>query len=273
MTQSDTPIANRLNVLVLLSAGCHPVSGRSAPVMEETQAIALARQLGAHVSGLHAGPEAAPLRDIPGHGLSRIVMLRQDASVDPLPALLAFIRRNPPDLILTGRRAQGGMDSGTLPYRLAQALGWPIAADIAAFDRDTTAGNILHLLQARPKGARRAVSIQLPCVLTMHPAAPRPLPFAFAAMRKGVIETIEASSLLPQSDSTVVVSSSDIEERPYRARPRLIAKAGAQGNGQLMVHPSADDAARAVITYLRGIGVLQAPSYNSDATPTEPTGS
>ncbi|APH53294.1 Electron transfer flavoprotein beta-subunit [Granulibacter bethesdensis] len=273
MTQSDISNTNRLNVLVLLSAGCHPVSGRAAPVMEETQAIALAHQLGAHVSGLHAGPEATPLRDVPGHGLNRIVMLRQDADIDPLPALLAFIRRNPPDLILTGRRAQGGMDSGTLPYRLAQALGWPIAADIAAIDRDTAAGTTLHLLQARPKGARRAVSIQLPCVLTVHPAAPRPLPFAFAAMRKGVIETIEASTLLPEHEGMVKAPSSDIEERPYRARPRLIAKAGAQGNGQLMVHPSAEDAARAVITYLREIGVLQAPSSNSDATPHEPAGS
>lgn len=252
-----------MRVAVLLSEGRHPVSGRACPVPVELQAIRLGRTLEADMTGVHAGPESAAVGDALGHGLSRLVRLDLPAAHDPLASLLAALEAERPDLILAGRCGQGGEDSGLLPYVLARRLGRPIVADAVALHAG--ADGTLIVEQALAKGARRRVAVRLPALVTVHPAAPAPLPFAFGAARRGVVETRQGVAM-PMADGS-------IEERAYRRRPKLIAKAAAgasaadrlkaatqaaAGGGRLLVGPSPDEAAREIISYLREIGVLRA---------------
>lgn len=252
-----------MKIVVLLSAGLHPVSGRPCPVPVELQAVRLALDLGSDVTGLHAGPDATPLRDALGHGLPRLDHIALPEGNDPTTSLTATLRDIGPTLILAGRMAQGGEDTGTLPYSLAQALGLPIIADAVALAPEPEDGTLL-VEQALPKGARRRVVVRLPAVVTVHPAAPAPLPFAFGVARRGMIETVPGVEA-PQPDSS-------IEQRPYRKRPKLISTSSAGASaadrlkaatetastgGRLMVAPAPEDAAREILAYLRGVGVLR----------------
>jgi electron transfer flavoprotein beta subunit len=249
-----------MRAVVLLSAGLHPVSGRPAPVLVEAQAVRLALALGAEVMGLHAGAEEGSVRDHLGRGLHEIALVPLPAGGDPLPMLVEALHAASPDLVLAGRRGSGGSDSGLLPYRLAHALSWPVAADAAALSRD---GNGLAVEQALPRGMRRRVRLGLPCVVTVHPAAPPPLPFAFAAARRGRVARhpgVAAPRFLPE----------EMEERPYRRRPRLLgavpggsaadrlkaATEAASSGGQLLVNPPPGIAAAEILVFLRRVGVL-----------------
>ncbi|QFR33273.1 electron transfer flavoprotein subunit beta [Ancylobacter sp. TS-1] len=252
-----------MRIAVLLSAGRHAVSGRPAPVPVEVQAIGLAAGLdGAELSGLHAGPDIGPLRDVLGHGLPRLVHLTIPDGDDPLPSLAAALREGAFDLVLAGRTSQGGEDTGLLPYALARALGLPIIADAAALAPGEAPGT-LAVEQALPRGARRRLLVRLPVLVTVHPAAPAPRPFAFASARRGLIET-RPGLAAPRA-------AASLEERPYRPRPKLIAKAAAgasaaerlkaateaaSGGGRLLVDPPPEEAAREILGFLRDIGVV-----------------
>lgn len=253
-----------MKIAVLLSAGRHKVSGRPAPVPVELQALRLAVELaganGGTVTGLHAGPEIGPLTDALGHGLGRLVHLRTEA--DPTAALTAALEAGGYDLILAGRTGQGGEDSGLLPYTLARALHRPILADAAALTPGAEAGT-LSVEQALGRGARRRLVVRLPALVTVHPAAPGPLPFAFTGVRRGHVETQEIASTTPAPRA--------VNERPYRPRPKLIAKAAAgasaaerlkaatvaaSGGGKLLVDPAPEDAAREILAHLRALGLI-----------------
>lgn len=251
-----------MRIAVLLSAGRHNVSGRPAPVPVELQAIRLAVDLGGELEGLHAGPDAAPLRDALGHGLTRLTRFHLGEDDDPTPSLRAALEAGGFDLVLAGRCGQGGEDSGLLPYALARALGLPILADAAALAHGPQPGT-LSVEQALPRGARRRLVLRLPAFVTVHPAAPAPLPFAFAAMRRGIVDE-KPGVAAPRAAEAV-------DERGYRPRPKLIARSAAgasaadrlkaateaaSGGGRLLVDPAPDDAAREILVHLREIGVL-----------------
>ncbi|MDF2996021.1 MAG: electron transfer flavoprotein subunit beta [Xanthobacteraceae bacterium] len=251
-----------MRISVLLSGGRHPVSGRACPVPVELQAIRLARSLPADIAGLHAGPDASAVHDALGHGLPRISHIVLPEGSDPLDSLAAVLGADTPDLILAGRSGQGGEDSGLLPYVLASRLGNPIVADAVALHEGGDGTLIVE--QALPKGARRRVTVRLPAFVTVHPAAPAPLPFAYGAARRGTVET--------RAGIAAPLAARAIEERAYRKRPKLIAKAAASasaadrlraateaasGGGRLLVEPTPDEAAREIIAFLREIGVLR----------------
>lgn len=259
-----------MRIAVLLSEGRHPVSGRACPVPVELQAVRLASGLGT-ATGVHAGPDVNAVRDALGHGLSRLIHLQLPEANDPLESLAAMLAADGPGLILAGRSGQGGEDSGLLPYVLARRLGRPIVADAVALRKGEDGTLIVE--QALPKGARRRVTVRLPALVTVHPAAPAPLPFAYGAMRRGVIEVRGGVPLAP--------AAREIEERAYRKRPKLIAKAAAgasaadrlkaateaaSGGGRLLVDPAPEEAAREIVAFLRGIGVLRAPGDREKTT-------
>jgi electron transfer flavoprotein beta subunit len=243
-----------MKAIVLLSVGTHPLSGAPMPVPTELQAIALAQRLGCGVIGLHAGPSSATVADCLGHGLSRIICLQIADTDDPLAALTAEIAQQRPDLVLAGRRGQGGADSGLLPYSLAQACGMPIAADAVVLEGGGA------VVQALPRGARRRLVLQLPAVVTMHDSAPPALPFVYKQRLSGQI--IEKPGI-----STAALGFA-YEERPYRRRPKLIgdacgsaeerlhaATAPKSAGGKLMLHPSPAEAAEAILNYLKKLSI------------------
>ncbi len=234
-----------MKIVVLLSAGRDPHSGAARPVPVELQAIALAQRFaGAAVSGLHAGAADASVLDALGHGLGALTLLRLDPCDDPLAALAAEMGRVRPDLILAGRRGRGGNDGGLLPYRLALACGMPIVADAMGIAIE---GNALAVVQALPRGARRRVSLALPAVVTVHEAAPPAQSFVYRARRSGVVEERQAA----RAPAVVTTPDEGFEIVAYRQRPKLIGDAApASAAGRLMVAPTAEDAAAAVLAYV-----------------------
>ena len=256
-----------MRIAVLLSAGRHPVSG--APVLPrlEAQAIRLAAGLGDAV-GLHAGPEAAAVADALGQGLARIEHLALDAAADPVPALAARLGAAAPDLILAGRRGQGGDESGLVPYALARALGLTLVPDVVALAREAEE---LRLDQSLGRGALRRIAVEGPVLVTVHPDAPAPLPFAYGQARRGRIEPVAVDALLREPAPAFA-----LEERPYRRRPKIVKGAPAGGSaaerlkaatgeaapasaGRLLVDPEPEAAAREILAYLRQVGVLAPP--------------
>ena len=255
-----------MNVVVLLSAARHPVSGDAVLSRLEAQAIRMAAPLGV-VRGLHAGPAVAPASDALGHGLARLQHLATDADADPVPALATTLLDAKPELILAGRRSQGNDDTGLVPYALAKALSMAIVPDAVAIMPGDEPGTIA-VEQALPKGAKRRLLVRLPAVVTVHPSAPPPLPFAYGQARRGQIERLARRASAP-----AVVSAVSIGERPYRPRPKMMrsAPAGASasdrlkaatgdmggGKSDVMANPPPDVAAREILAYLRRIGVLR----------------
>jgi len=232
-----------MKAIVLLSAGIHPHSGAPMPVPAELQAITLAQHLGCEVTGLHAGPDSAKVADCLGHGLSRIFHLQIGASDDPLAALVAEITAQMPDMVLAGRRGQGGSDSGLLPYSLAKACGMPIVADAVALESGGA------VVQALPRGARRRLIVQLPAVITVHGSAPPALPFVYKQRLAG--EIIEKPGIATPAPAV------PYEERPYRRRPKLIGDSSAQksAGGKVMLNPSPAEAAAAILDYLEKLNI------------------
>ena len=271
-----------MRIAVLLSAGRHPVSG--APVLPrlEAQAIRLAVALGeAHeVVGLHAGPDAAAVAEGLGQGLARIEHLTVAAEADPVPALAARLAALAPDLILAGRRGQGGPETGLVPYGLAEALGLPLIPDVIGLAPE--AADRLSLDQSLGRGARRRVILGGPVLATVHPDAPAPLAYAYGRARRGALEPV---AVAPVEVSPGLAAEAGalpaIEERPYRRRPKLVkgapaggsaaerlkaatGEAGASAGGRLLVQPDSDEAAREILAYLRQVGVLAAPRPTDD---------
>jgi electron transfer flavoprotein beta subunit len=251
-----------MNIIVLLSAGLHPVSGRPCPVPVELQAIGLAKGVPqASVIGLHAGSATRAVLDCFGHGVGEIDILEHEAG-DPAAALAAAISQAAPDLVLAGHRGRGGEDSGLLPYRLAALLGWPICADAIALAQDAAG---LAVTQALPRGARRRVVLAPPSIVTVHPAAPASCAFAFAAARRGIMRRKAAPGVAAPARATR-------SEHPYRQRPRLVRgaifggtaedrlKAATEiaGGGQVIRNPTPEVAAAAIRDVLRGLGLWRA---------------
>jgi electron transfer flavoprotein beta subunit len=249
-----------LDIAVLLSVGRHPASGRSRRAEIDARALEIALGLGGRIHAVHAGdPDEPALRDYLGMGLERLTVLRQPAEGDVLPALAAYLGQIKPDLTLAGAAAEQGIGSGMLPYLLARQLDLPLLPAIAGL---SVTGTLLDALQALPRGRRRMLRTNLPCLVTIDHAAPAPRQSAYGKARRGSVDVIEMAAAPKQA--------SDAREVPARPRPRrLKIMTGATaaerlraatemqaGRGKLMVDPPADEAARAIMDYLLSEGIL-----------------
>jgi len=233
-----------MRALVLLSQGLHPVSGKSCLPRAEAQAARLAAMLDADASGLHAGPSSESVREALGRGLTHLTHLKLDG--DPVPPIVAALRDLKPDVVLAGPCGQGGEDTGLLPYAVAHQLDWPLVAHAVAVE---AAQGGLRVTQAMAKGARRFVTAPLPVLVTTHPSAPPPLPFAYGRARAGRVAAFAVSSPTAAAD--------ECETRPWRARPKVLtAQASPEAKGRLLVNPDPHEAAREILAYLCKIGVV-----------------
>lgn len=257
-----------MKVAVLLSAGRHPVSGKPALPRLEGQALRIAAALG-EATGLHVGPDAFAAEAALGRGLTRAVHIESAADLDPVGPIAARLAQDAPDVILAGRRGQGGEETGLVPYAVAERLGVTLVTDIVsvALGEDGT----LIVDQALPKGALRRLTVKTPVLLTVHPNALSPLPFAFGKARRGSVERVEASAA-----GVAAAPAAAVEERPYRKRPRMMRSAPGGGSAadrlkavtgeasssgaNVLVDPTPEDAAQAILVYLRRIGAIRAPS-------------
>lgn len=236
--------------VVLLSGGVDPVSGRPSPPETEVAAIGLAMSLDGLVTGLHAGARSEALRQAAGYGLEQIVCLAGKG--DAVARLATCLSADPPDIVLAGQQASGDEDSGMLPYLLAERLGWPLLSGVIAIG--AVEEGWLSVTLGLPQGARQQASLRLPCILCAQ-AGVAPPPFVFDRARRAVMRDIVQDSVGEGADA-VDASGAEAVDRPYRARPRLVAATTqAGGAGRVLTAPDSDEAARALRDHLRGLGL------------------
>lgn len=257
------------DIAVLLSIGRHPVSGRARRAATDAQALEMALALHPkRLTAIHAGPAAdgEALRAYLGMGLERLTLLVLPEGSDPVEPLIAHLCRLAPSLILTGRQAEDGEGSGMLPYLIARGLDAAVVPDVVrvgpADTSDASPGKSA-IVQALPRGQRRALSVTGRFVATVHPSAASARASAFGPARRGVIEPVTV-------EATADLFLSECEHRPWRPKPRLMrvkrggsaldrlkaATESKSGKGQLLVNPTAEAGALAIYDSLVEQGML-----------------
>ena len=251
-----------LSVAVLVSEGAHPLSGRARRADADARALELAlRMPGTELCAVHAGEEASPaLRDYLGMGLGGVHVLSLPAGADPTEALIAWLVRRRPHLVLAGRRAEKGEGSGFLPYRIAHALSAPLLPEVCAVKAN---GGRLEVVQALVRGRRRRLAANLPVVVTVGPAAPAPRQSAFAKARRGriIVEPGAAGACVPPP-----WTAAPAKRRPVRlkavdpamsAEDRLKAITEMSGGaGEALAGLSAEAAAERLLAYFAEQGLI-----------------
>ncbi|CAO3403630.1 MULTISPECIES: adenine nucleotide alpha hydrolase family protein [Azospirillum] len=261
--------AAMLDVAVLLSIGRHPVSGRARRAATDAQALEMALALRPkRLTAIHAGPaaDADALRAYLGMGLERLTVLVLPEGADPVEPLIAHLRRLAPSLVLTGRQAEDGEGSGMLPYLIARGLEAAVVADVVRIgpsDAPASSASMTDLVQALPRGQRRALTVTGRLIATVHPSAPPARASAFGPARRGVIEPVAAQA-------TADLFLSECEHRPWRPKPKLMrvkrggsaldrlkaATESKSGKGQLLVNPTPEAGALAIYDSLVEQGML-----------------
>lgn len=137
---------------VLVSVGRHPVSGTARYSRNDAVALEIGRRLAerhlAQLDVIHAGEPGNPaLAEYLALGAKEIVLLACDEGDDAVAALAGHLQGY--DLVLTGTRAEGAFDTGMLPYRVAEALGYPLVG--AAVDVSIDDGRVA-VRQFLPRG-------------------------------------------------------------------------------------------------------------------------
>ena len=202
-----------LDIAVLLSVGKHPASGRTRHADLDARALQLALSLAgvARVHAVHAGdPDEPALREYLGMGIESLTVLALEGDVTA--ALADHLKQLRPAVVLAGSRAERGEASGMLPYLVAQALDSQLVADAVSI---TLRGDAAHVIQALPRGGRRALRVASPLTVTVDRAAPESRMSAFGPARRGRIRVLK-------NDSKAPAIPDEWRERPARARPRRL---------------------------------------------------
>ncbi|MCY0967291.1 electron transfer flavoprotein subunit beta [Parathalassolituus penaei] len=257
-----------LKVRVLVSVGQHPKSGRERRADQDSRALELALGMpGFSVGLLHAGSESPALREYLGMGVKAIDVLKQPSSADVVPALVQALRNDSPDLVLCGTRAETGEASGMTPYRVANALGWPLVPAVVSISRGSD--GTYEVLQALPRGQRRLLKVRTPFVATVDPAAAEARQSAFGPAQRGQLQAVAVASVADPA-------ANDLEFSPARKRPKRIAAArkattaaerfkaatvkSASKGGQVLVKETAAEKASAILNLLVAEGVIAVDS-------------
>ncbi|RCV86605.1 electron transfer flavoprotein subunit beta [Billgrantia montanilacus] len=266
------PEQQGVEVAVLVSVGRHPITGRARRADQDARGLELAlgleRQLpGSRVRLLHAGPRGeeseAALRGYLGMGLDTLTLLEQAEGSDAIPALAEHLAAAPPQLVITGARAERGEGSGLLPYALAERLGWPLVNGLAAVEK--VENGVATVLQALPRGQRRRLEVRLPAIVSVDGAAPEARQSAFGPARRA---ELEATPVVAEPDQELAQwQLSPARKRPKRlkivkaasARDRFKAAAAKAegGSGQVLEGVSAEQGAEAILKLIEAEGVLR----------------
>ncbi len=264
---TQTLSTQTLSTYALLSLGKHPTSGRHRRSNEDAQAFEMAAKLG-NCLGLHAGQgsNTEHLRPFLGMGIAPVSLLDIESASDPVQAFSSYFKQNKFDVILTGSRAEDGESSGMLPYLLAQALDIPVVSQVcdANIEMPLTTNILLTITQALPRGARRSLTIQTPCILILDSSAPPARQSAFGPANRGTIEEIQGYS--QHDDIAAAFHFEPAQKKPKRmkkikattAAERFKAATASQAKGGQIITPkTSEEGAQAILNLLKEEGLVQ----------------
>ncbi|CAL8477282.1 MULTISPECIES: electron transfer flavoprotein subunit beta/FixA family protein [Caballeronia] len=245
-----------MKIAVLVSTGRHPVSGTARYSRNDAAALAIAIDIAkaqrAQLDVLHAGDPANPaLAEYLALGAPKVEVLNTQG--DACAALAARLAGY--DLVFTGTRAEGAFDSGTLPYKLADALNVPLVG--AAVDVSVTKEGV-EVRQFMPKGLRRRVRAPLPALVAVHPlanAAPR---YAYARMREGHVAPVAASAPVDRESTAWNIGPITAKPKKLAAPEKRSGHARMLGatttesrGGSVVIEGSSVEKAQVILAYLR----------------------
>lgn len=239
---------SRAPVVVLLSVGRNPVSGRPRAAERDARAVAVALATGREVIGLHAGQEDDALRNYFGMGLSHLVTAEVGPGGDPISILSAFLSTSGEvGAILAGSRSEAGEGSGLVPYAVAASLGIPVLPAITAVE---IGPNRTRAIQALPGGHRRFVDAPGLAMGIIDLQGPPIRQVARGPATRARIETVPSRPVT----SALRLSPSVLADRPARPRPKRIGpgQAAATAGQRLLIRPPAREATLEILRFLEG---------------------
>ena len=254
-----------VRIAALLSIGLHPASGRARSAAQDARAVELGLRLaGQAVRLLHVGgQDEETLRRYLGMGAPRIDVLPATGEDDAVSPLVNHFQSQPADVILAGVRSERGEASGMLPYVLAERLGLPLVPRIADIRRlDETSAEVL---QALPRGQRRALRVPLPFVATVDDAATPPRQYAYGRAMRGQLQTTDTVASIDEARASW-------QESPAKPRPKRLnvvkaksaadrfkaATAKAKSQGGTVIRDGSDrEKAEALMELLLAEGVIR----------------
>ena len=243
---------------VLVSVGRHPVSGATRYSRNDAVALEIGRQLAdrhlAQLDVIHAGdPDNPALSEYLALGAKEVVVLACDDGDDAAAAIAERLQGY--DLVLTGTRAEGAYDTGMLPYRVAEALGYPLvgqAVDVAIEEGRAAVRQFL------PKGLRRRVETTLPAVVAVHPLANAQPRYAYARLRAGVIRPTQVA---PGADAHAAAwTIGPLERKPVKlvaaekrsGHARMLSATTTESRGgNVVIEGTSVEKAQVILAYLR----------------------
>lgn len=242
----------RADVVVLLSIGRHPVSGRSRIPPADAAALELALRLTPSPVALHVGSANDPaLRDYLGMGLASMTVIEGPESDDDIyPVLLEHIRGLDPRVVITGERTERGEASGMLPYLLAKALGRPLLPQSIslAFDREKVVA-----VRQLAGGRRHRIAATGAAIASVPSTGVVPRFPAFGPARRGQMEIIKAAALPDRERQGWPLAPS--RPRPPRLRPGAASQSAGTKAPLTGLSPRA--AAEEIYSFLATHGLLR----------------
>jgi len=255
-----------LRITALVSVGKHPSSGRARRADQDARAVEMGLRIAPQgLEVVHAGSsDEAVLRDYAGMGLAALKVIQQSAELDAVPALSEYLSEETPDIILTGVRAESGESSGMMAYLLGEKLGLPVVSRVAEIR--SVANGHAEVLQALPRGQRRAVRVCLPFIASVDSAAAAPRQSAYGPGMRAKLQPEERGIEIPDAVRSLW------QESPARKRPKRLkvvkaktaadrfkaATAKATGDGgTVMRNETAAEKAQAIFDLLVEEGVLR----------------
>jgi electron transfer flavoprotein beta subunit len=245
-------------IAVLVGVARHKVSGVACYSRNDALALEMGRTLaeanGMALDVIHAGERSSPaLADYLALGAPSIDVLECGVDADVVGPLAD--RLQGVSLVLTGTRAEGGHDSGMLPYRLAARLGYALVD--AALALEIEGGEVL-VTQALPKGVRRRVAAGLPAVVAVHPQAAATPRYAYARSVTGAIAHRTATAAV--DPEAAQWRTGPVERKPRRltapekrsGHARMLGATTTESRGgNVVIDGTSVEKAQVILDYLR----------------------
>lgn len=189
-----------MKAAILLSLARHPLSGKVVCSPNDLRALAIMKSLckeygqehDIELKAVHAGDPSNPtLSEYLGYGLTKINVLKTTKNEDPCPKLAKYLLQEKPQLIVAGMQALGGLESGLVPYILANKINYPIISGAISISLQN---DNLICSQYLPKGRRRDFVTTPPLFITVHIRAPNKPQFVWTQQQQGEIKKVSANT-------------------------------------------------------------------------------